>query len=255
MRETLCNNKCENPPDISTRSIKTTKKGDNGCEIAIAMSSQVEAFAVRDLAAEGDQQQHCWDSLANIAETCTNFNPNTNGWITGLAAYEFYQLGFRALNAQGSLHSAFSGDDALPQWCGDSKPSCDSCSGGSGNKCTTGDFSGCDCSSSSQSQPSQSSQPDKPPVTNCATAMAASLITCCGWSPDTQATCQNIIQGCGALVDLQSICQTTINKNQFAGGACLGTTADDPIVRGTPPDDLSNCLNQKFNLNANFKYA
>ncbi|KAI0836640.1 hypothetical protein F5Y06DRAFT_100307 [Hypoxylon sp. FL0890] len=251
IRETLCNNKCENPAKIPSQSVKATKKGTDGCEIAVALTANMEAWAVRDLASTGDEWQDCWDSLANATERCTDMTQNATGWVNGPDDYEFFQIGYRALNGQGSLHSQFSGNDALPQWCGDSKPKCDTCmGGGNGNRCSQGEFSGCDC------EPVTATQPDLPKVTNCATAVAAAEIICCGWSKDTQQTCSQMISGCGINANLDAICQSKVDPS---GGstysACGQSSQGDPIVKGSHMDDIATCLNNQFNLKAEFKYT
>ncbi|OTA94074.1 hypothetical protein M434DRAFT_394977 [Hypoxylon sp. CO27-5] len=250
MRETLCNNKCENPAKIPSKSVKATKKGQDGCEIAVALTGNMEAWAVRDLPSTGDEWQDCWDSLANATEKCTDMTNSATGWVNGPDDYEFFQIGYRALNGQGSLHSQFSGDDALPQWCGSSKPKCDTCmGGGNGNRCSQGEFSGCDC------EPVTATQPSVPKVTNCATAVAAAEIICCGWSDDTKKTCSQKIEGCGIKADLGAICQSPVDGS--GGGtysACGQFSKDDAIVKGSNMDDIATCLNKEFDLKADFKY-
>ncbi|KAI1139635.1 hypothetical protein F5Y05DRAFT_424552 [Hypoxylon sp. FL0543] len=251
MRETLCNNKCENPAQIPTKSVKATKKGTDGCEIAVAITGNMEAWAVRDLASTGKEWQDCWDSFANATEKCTDMSQNATGWVNGPDDYEFFQIGYRALNSAGALHSQFSGDDALQQWCGDSKPKCDTCQGGaSNNRCTQGEFAGCDC------EPATATQPALPKVTNCATALAAAEIICCGWSADTQPTCQQQIASCGVNANLQAICQSAVDPS---GGstysACGQSSKTDPVVKGSNMDDIASKLNAQFNLKAEFKYA
>ncbi|KAI4861723.1 hypothetical protein F4820DRAFT_464437 [Hypoxylon rubiginosum] len=253
MRETLCNDKCENPQYIQTKSVKTTKKGNDGCEIAIALSGNIEAWAVRDAHSRGEQWQDCWDSLANATEKCTNMNEqdgHATGWVNGPDDYEYFQIGYRALNSHGALHGAFGDGDGLPQWCGDAKPKCDTCmGGGSGNRCSTGEFSGCDC------EPVAATQPEVPTATNCATAIAAAEIICCGWSDDTKKTCAQTMQGCGVTPDLGAVCQSAVDPT---GGQVYQTCGqfgkDDPIVRGTHGDDTAKCLVEAFNLKADLKY-
>ncbi|KAI1381030.1 hypothetical protein F4677DRAFT_462136 [Hypoxylon crocopeplum] len=250
MRETLCNDKCENPQYIQTKSVKTTQKGNDGCEISIALTGNMEAWAVRDTHSQGDQWQDCWDSFANATDKCATMDTDATGWVNGPDDYEFFQIGYRSLNAQGALHSQFSADDALPQWCGNDKPKCDTCmGGGNGNRCSQGEFSGCDCEAVT------ATQPPVPKVTNCATAVAAAEIICCGWSDDSKKTCANMIQGCGVVPDLGAICQSPVDAT---GGStysvCGQFNKDDPIVKGSNMDDIATCLNTAFNLNAEFQY-
>ncbi|KAI1407400.1 hypothetical protein F5Y13DRAFT_206440 [Hypoxylon sp. FL1857] len=251
MRETLCNNKCENPAKIPTNSVKATRKGTSGCEIAVALTANMEAWAVRDLSSTGDEWQDCWDSLANATEKCTDMTKSATGWVNGPDDYEFFQIGYRALNGQGSLHSKFDGNDALPQWCGNSKPKCDTCmGGGNGNKCSQGEFSGCDCEAVTATQPSL------PKVTNCATALAAAEIICCGWSDDTKNTCSQMINGCGVTADLGAICQSAVDGS--GGGtykACGQSNKDDAIVKESHMEDIATCLTKEFNLKASFIYS
>ncbi|KAL7622783.1 hypothetical protein AAE478_006462 [Parahypoxylon ruwenzoriense] len=253
MRETLCNDKCEKPSSIQSKSVKATKKGKDGCEIAVALTGNMEAWAVRDTHSQGLQWQDCWDSLANATEKCANMDKQdgrATGWVNGPDDYEFFQIGYRSLNGGGSLHSKFSPDDALPQWCGNSKPKCDTCyGGGSGNRCTQGEFSGCDCESVKATQPSV------PKVTNCATAVAAAEIICCGWSDDTKKTCSQMMAGCGINADLGAICQSPVDPS---GGStysvCGQFNKGDGILKGTNGEDIATCLDKTFNLKAEFKY-
>ncbi|KAI0006478.1 hypothetical protein F4779DRAFT_21990 [Xylariaceae sp. FL0662B] len=252
MRETLCNDKCENPPSIQAKSVKATKKGESGCEIAVALAWNMEVFAVRDLPSQGDHWQNCWDSLANATEKCTTFifANDALGWVNGPDDYEFYQIGYRSLNGNGALHSQFSGSDALTQWCGDSKPKCDTCYGGaSKNRCTQGEFSGCDC------EPVTATQPEKPKVTNCATAFAAAQIVCCGWSKDTQKSCANMLRSCGVDTDLDAQCQSPVDPSGLGTySACGQANKEGAIVKGSQGDNIATCLNSAFDLKAEFKY-
>lgn len=68
MRETLCNNKCENPPDLPQKSVFATPDQD-GCEIAVAIESAVEAWVYRGTHSQGLQWQECWDSTMNASDT------------------------------------------------------------------------------------------------------------------------------------------------------------------------------------------
>jgi len=75
----LCSNKCENPPDIPSGSVIATPDGD-GCEIAISLPNNVEAWAYRGTSSAGLQWQDCYDSLQTGIEKCTDGNPNQTGW-------------------------------------------------------------------------------------------------------------------------------------------------------------------------------
>ncbi|XXH03994.1 hypothetical protein Hte_010403 [Hypoxylon texense] len=254
MRETLCNDRCENPQWIRSQSVKATKKGSDGCEISIALTGSMEAWAVRDTHSQGEQWQDCWDSLANATDKCTDMDSqkggHATGWVNGPDDYEFFQIGYRALNGPSSLHSSFAPSDALPQWCGDAKPKCDTCmGGGNGNRCSRGEFEGCDC------EPVVATQPAVPTATNCATAIAAANIICCGYSDDTKKTCAQMMQGCGVTPNLDAICQSPVDPKggqEYQG--CGQFNPDDPIVRGTHGDDTAKCLVKTFNLKANLKY-
>ncbi|SPO06549.1 uncharacterized protein DNG_09239 [Cephalotrichum gorgonifer] len=93
----------------------------------------------------------------------------------------------------------------------------------------------------------------RPKVTNCATAVAAAEIICCGWSKDTQKTCANMIEGCGIISNLDNVCQVTITADQTYG-ACAQFGPDDKVVRGGIGEERANCLNAAFNLNAELIY-
>jgi hypothetical protein len=112
MREVLCNDKCEAPPGINTNAVAATTDQD-GCEIAIVLPNEVEAYAYRGTHSQGAQWQDCWDSFANITEKCVKDDPAT-GWVNGPDDYQFYQSGYRKLNGEGSRHAPLDGSNALP---------------------------------------------------------------------------------------------------------------------------------------------
>lgn len=112
MREVLCNDKCEKPPGINSNAIAATQVQD-GCEIAIALPNDVEAYAYRATHSQGLQWQECWDSFMNITEKCVKDDPAT-GWVNGPDDYQFYQSGYRKLNGEGSRHDPLDGSNALP---------------------------------------------------------------------------------------------------------------------------------------------
>ncbi|KAI1778074.1 hypothetical protein F4818DRAFT_285045 [Hypoxylon cercidicola] len=255
MRETLCNDKCENPLYIQSKSVKATKKGNDGCEIAVALAGGVEAWAVRDTHSQGEQWQDCWDSFANAADKCTDMKEQyglATGWVNGPDDYEFFQIGYRAMNSHGALHSQFQDGDKLLQWCGDAKPKCDTCmGGGNGNRCSQGQFYGCDC------EPVKGTQPAVPTVTNCATAIAAAEITCCNVDDDaSRKTCIQKVTDCGITANFDAICQSAVDAT---GGqtykTCGQFNKDDRIVRGTHGDNTAKCLVKTFDFKANIKYA
>jgi hypothetical protein len=248
----LCSNKCEVPPDLPTKSVKFAKKGDNGCEVSVLLSANIEVYGVRDTASVGDQWQDCYDSFANITEKtgCTDFNPNAVGWVNGPDDYEFFQMGYRSKNGDGKLHDNFNDGDEMQQFCGTEKPKCDTCFGGaSGNRCTQGDYNGCDC------EAVVATQPAPPKATNCATAVAAADIICCGWSKDTQKTCANKVEGCGIIVDLDAQCQSPVaTDGSGAYQACGQFNPGDAIVRGSRQQDIAECLVREFTLDADLQY-
>src|SRR5215469_8149299 len=103
----LCNDKCESPPGIPTGAVAATPVND-GCEIAIVLPNNVEAYAYRGTHSQGLQWQDCWDSFMNITEKCVQDNPAT-GWVNGPDPYEFFQSGYRKLNGDGSKHAPLDG--------------------------------------------------------------------------------------------------------------------------------------------------
>ncbi|KAI9757450.1 MAG: hypothetical protein M4579_003466 [Chaenotheca gracillima] len=112
IRETLCDNKCEAPQGIPQNVMAATADGD-GCEIAIALPDKVEAFAYRSVNSLDQHWQQCWDSLANITETCVKQGPN-KGSVAGPDDNESFQAGFRPLNDAGAKHPDLpGGDDVL----------------------------------------------------------------------------------------------------------------------------------------------
>ncbi|KAL9126567.1 MAG: hypothetical protein Q9217_004397 [Psora testacea] len=97
MRQTLCSNNCGAVENVPSEVMVATPVND-GCEIAIALSSDVEIYAYRGTSSTGAQWQDCWDSFANITETCIQRGPNT-GWVPGPDEYQFSQAGIRILSA------------------------------------------------------------------------------------------------------------------------------------------------------------
>jgi hypothetical protein len=172
--------------------------------------------------------------------------------VNGPDDYEFFQIGYRPKNGDGKKHKDFGDGSELPHYCPDNpKPACDTCMGGaSGNMCSQGDNNGCAC------EPVTATQPAVPKVTNCATALAASEIICCGWSKDTQKVCSQKIEGCGVVPNLDAICQSPINADGSSDYSVCGQfTADQGIVKGSHMDDIATCLDGAFTLNAEWKYA
>jgi hypothetical protein len=145
----------------------------------------------------------------------------------------------------------FSGDE-LSQYCGAEPPKCDTCYGGANNNvCSQGDYSGCPCT------PVTTTQPAPPKATNCATAVAAALIVCCGWSQDTQKTCANQMEGCGVIARLDITCQSPIpvDGSSVYQSPCGQFQPGDPIVRGSAMEDKAQCLVSTFNLQADLQFA
>ncbi|KAF2202668.1 hypothetical protein GQ43DRAFT_462195 [Delitschia confertaspora ATCC 74209] len=93
MRDTLCNNKCESPPNLAKDAVRATPDGE-GCEIAVGSYLSNEIFAYRQTASKDSNIQDCWDAFANITDSCIQNGPNT-GWSNGPSAYQFYQMGVR----------------------------------------------------------------------------------------------------------------------------------------------------------------
>jgi len=250
MREVLCNNQCVAPTGIPDAAMAATPDGD-GCEIAIAIPDNVEAYAYRGTGSQGLEWQDCWDSLANITEQCVRNGPNV-GWVNGPNIYEFFQTGFRPINGAGNRHpnktlSSDSGlkDGSAPVCDDNNKPSCDSCIGGANqNTCTTGAQKGCSCT------PNSATQPPPPKVTNCATAVAASEIICCGWSQSTWPTCSGMITNCGVIPNLNAICQSAIWPSQTYK-VCGQSSEDQAVVKNSAMEGIFTCLDKAFGLNAN----
>lgn len=218
--------------------------------MSILLSPDVEAYGVRDTAATDSHQTDCWDSFENIIEKCTKFNPTAAGWVNGPDDYEFYQMGYRLKNGPGKIHDDFKDGDEMPRWCPNTKPSCASCNGGSDSTtCMGGEYSGCDCDTVAVVQP------PVPKATNCATAIAAAEIVCCGWSKDTQKTCANFMEGCGVLINLDAACQYAIPADGSSTYSTCGQfNKDDPIPWGTRAQDIAQCLVGKFNLDADLQF-
>jgi hypothetical protein len=97
----------------------------------MALPNNIEAYVMRT-SNETFQTQDCWDSFENITQKCIQTGPNA-GAVLGPDADEFFESGFRVLNALVSVHSEnghdFGNNSALEQWCPDTPPLCTSCDG------------------------------------------------------------------------------------------------------------------------------
>jgi hypothetical protein len=114
LRQVICTNTCGNPDGIPAIDVKTYSSGTD-CEVAVALPNNVEAWIYRGSPSTGTEWQQCWDSTENIINKCINNDPNT-GWWNGPDYGQFYQVGFRPLNGQGSKHDAFDGNHYLDAW-------------------------------------------------------------------------------------------------------------------------------------------
>lgn len=251
----LCGNRCDLLPGYPSNSVKAVANGDT-CEISVLVAETIEAWAIRKTSATGIQETDCWDSLANATESCAMKEEYREGWVSGPASGQFYQIGYRTPNRDGKLHDNFNtGTDHLEIFCPDPKPRCDTCNGArNGNVCLEGDARTCSCEPVS---PGDVTQPDLPSVVNCHTAVAASEITCCKWDKSSWKTCMNMLEGCGVITDLEVICQSPVPADGYGATGVCGTITGDvhaPIVRGSRGDEIANCLNGAFNLNAQFQY-
>jgi hypothetical protein len=137
--------------------------------------------------------------------------------VNGPDKLEFFQIGYRPTNGDGKKHKDFGDDSELPV---------------------------------------ASNQPPVPKVTNCATAVAASEIICCGRSKDMQRTCAQKVQGCGVIPDLDGICQSPVAADGSATyRVCGQSDKDQGIVKGSHMEDIATCLDEAFSLNAQWNYA
>lgn len=83
LRQAMCTNGCDLPEGIPSNVFgKFQDDAKNECELAVALPNDVEAWAYRGTPSTGLQWQDCWDSTANITETCIKNGPNT-GWVNG----------------------------------------------------------------------------------------------------------------------------------------------------------------------------
>jgi hypothetical protein len=125
----LCNGTCEIPPGIPDQSAIATPLPYGGCEIAVALQNNIEAYASRT-SNQTFQTQDCLDSLGNITQKCIQNGPNA-GSVAGPDDNELFQSGFRVLNAPGSHHSAsgrnFTSGAGLSIGCPDTPPLCSTC--------------------------------------------------------------------------------------------------------------------------------
>jgi hypothetical protein len=129
----LCNGTCGIPPGIPDESGIATPFPYSGCEIAIALPNNIEAYVLRT-SNETFQTQDCWDSFENITQKCIHTGPNA-GSVAGPDDDEFFESGFRMLNALDSKHSElghkFGNNATLQQACPDIPPPCTTCQGNS----------------------------------------------------------------------------------------------------------------------------
>ncbi len=123
-------NTCDAPAGVPSNSMAAIPDAD-GCEIAIVLPNSIEAYAYGGTASQGSEWQDCWNSFANIIETCITEGPNT-GWVNGPDVYEFFQAGFRLLNGNGAKHAPLEAK-TLQKYCPSPAPSCDTCQGGDNN--------------------------------------------------------------------------------------------------------------------------
>jgi hypothetical protein len=141
----------------------------------------------------------------------------------------------------------------MQQYCGPEPPVCDTCSGGANNNhCSTGDYAGCACT-----PPASVTQPSPPKATNCASAVTAALITCCGWSQDTQKVCAQKMEGCGAVPRLDITCMSPVpaDGSTTFQSPCAQSQIGDPIVWGSHSQDIAQCLVREFSLPADLQFT
>ncbi|KAN0070829.1 hypothetical protein V8E54_010994 [Elaphomyces granulatus] len=117
MRQIVCSQPCnQGPAGIPSGSVQVISDANNQeCAIVAALAGGFQAIVYRATPFTGTQQQQCWDST-EFSINCTT-NPNHLGWVNGPAEYQFYQAGFRSLNAKPpgdlSLHTPFAASQAL----------------------------------------------------------------------------------------------------------------------------------------------
>jgi hypothetical protein len=110
IRHVMCTNKCEAPDGYPPKSAKFEKKGANGCELSVLLSSNIEAYAVREseLVGPGPQVDDCWASFDNITHKCIDpIGPNKRGLVEGPDQGERFEMGYRKKNGGNKLHSDF----------------------------------------------------------------------------------------------------------------------------------------------------
>lgn len=113
MRDQACQGKCENIQGVPGNSgnpsadgyFAAARQSDTGCEYAVKIAGDKELYfyATNDGA-------NCYDATEKMINTCINDKKNDAGWINGPNYGEFYQVGVRGLNGDGSHHGSFPDD-------------------------------------------------------------------------------------------------------------------------------------------------
>lgn len=113
MRDQACQGKCENIQGLPGNSGNPSPQGyfaaarqsDTGCEYAVKIAADKELYFYVT-----NDGSNCYDATEKMINTCINDKKNDAGWINGPNYGEFYQVGVRALNGDGSRHGSFPGD-------------------------------------------------------------------------------------------------------------------------------------------------
>jgi hypothetical protein len=81
MRQQICSDDCSTPANIPSGVTAVTQDdSQTDCEIAIGVSSTVEAYMYRTYPAIGVEWQECWDSTQDIINNCIQGGPNKGWW-------------------------------------------------------------------------------------------------------------------------------------------------------------------------------
>ncbi|KAF2872928.1 hypothetical protein BDV95DRAFT_568343 [Massariosphaeria phaeospora] len=98
MRDHACQGICSSINDVPGHLSAAKVQNTNGCEYAAKIATDKELY----LYASGTQ--NCYDATEKLINQCWDSEKKDAGWINGPNDNEFYQVGFRAVNGDGSKH-------------------------------------------------------------------------------------------------------------------------------------------------------
>ncbi|KAH6699776.1 hypothetical protein BKA61DRAFT_741123 [Leptodontidium sp. MPI-SDFR-AT-0119] len=122
LRQASCTNECSVPQGIQESAVKIYSNG-NECEISVAIANNIEAWFYRATPSTGHQWQECWDATEEVINNCIKEGPN-KGWWNGVDEYQYYEIGFRALNDPTAKHAPFDSPNTVVSYALPPTPAC-----------------------------------------------------------------------------------------------------------------------------------